>query len=123
VCHQTVSLVARHLETAGIPTVVLGSARDIVEHCGVPRFLFVDFPLGNPCGRPWDEQMQRSIVTSALGLFEQAQEPRTTTQAPFQFNDDESWRRRYMQVRAEDAAGLARRGAELRRRRAQSKSG
>jgi len=40
VCHQTVSLVARHLETNGIPTVVLGCAKDIVEHCGVPRFLF-----------------------------------------------------------------------------------
>jgi D-proline reductase (dithiol) PrdB len=38
VCHQTVSLVARHLETNGIPTVIVGSALDIVEHCGVPRF-------------------------------------------------------------------------------------
>ena len=40
------SLVARHLESSGISTVVIGSARDIVEECGVPRFLFVDFPLG-----------------------------------------------------------------------------
>ena len=36
------SLVARILEEAGIPTVILGSAIDIVEHCGVPRFLFTD---------------------------------------------------------------------------------
>jgi hypothetical protein len=34
VCHQTVSLVARHLETNGIPTVIVGSALDVVEHCG-----------------------------------------------------------------------------------------
>src|SRR6266516_391553 len=34
VCHQTVSLVARHLEANGIPTVVMGCAKDIVEHCG-----------------------------------------------------------------------------------------
>jgi D-proline reductase (dithiol) PrdB len=48
VCHQTISLVARHLETNGIPTVIVGSALDVVEHCGVPRFYFTDFPLGNP---------------------------------------------------------------------------
>ena len=44
VCHQTASLVARHLEANGIATVVMGCAKDIVEHAGVPRFLFSDFP-------------------------------------------------------------------------------
>ena len=33
-----------------MPTVIVGSARDVVEECGVPRFVFSDFPLGNPCG-------------------------------------------------------------------------
>ena len=31
-CHQTVSLIARFLEENGIPTVVMGCAKDIVEH-------------------------------------------------------------------------------------------
>ena len=53
-CHQTVSLAARHLEENGIATVVMGCAKDIVEYCGVPRFLFSDFPLGNAAGRPTD---------------------------------------------------------------------
>ena len=48
------SLTARYLEAHGIPTVIIGSAWDIVEWCGVPRFLFADRPLGNPCGHPWD---------------------------------------------------------------------
>ena len=47
-----VSLTARALEAAGISTVVLGCARDIVEHVGVPRLLFSDFPLGNAAGKP-----------------------------------------------------------------------
>ena len=38
VCHQTVSLVGRHLEANGISTVIVGSALDVVEHCGVPGF-------------------------------------------------------------------------------------
>jgi hypothetical protein len=53
-----VSLVSRHLEAQGITTIVVGSARDIVEECGVARMLFVDFPLGNPCGKPNDRDMQ-----------------------------------------------------------------
>ena len=44
----------------GIPTVVMGCAKDIVEHCGVPRFLFSDFPLGNAAG-----QAARSGVAGA----------------------------------------------------------
>jgi len=31
-----------------IPTVVVGSARDVVEECGVARFLFTGFPLRIP---------------------------------------------------------------------------
>ena len=57
-CHQTVGLAARHLEAHGIPTVIMGCAKDIVEHCGVPRFLWSDFPLGNSAGRPFDVESQ-----------------------------------------------------------------
>ncbi len=93
------SLVARTLEDAGIATVIVGSARDIVEECGVPRFLFVDFPLGNPCGRPGDVGMQRAIVGMALDLIESAVAPRTTVQAPFRWGDDD-WRSNYMSAPA-----------------------
>src|ERR1700733_608666 len=54
VCHQTSTLVARHLEANGIPTVLMGCAKDIVEHAAAPRFLFSDFPLGNSAGKPHD---------------------------------------------------------------------
>ena len=96
------SLVARHLEDQGIPTVVLGSARDIVEECGVPRFLFTDFPLGNPCGKPGDPEMQRHIIDMALDLAAGAVAPRTTVQTPYVWGEDEGWRDRFMQVRAAD---------------------
>ena len=46
ICHQSVSIAARAAEEAGIPTVIMGCARDIVEHVGVSRFYFSDFPLG-----------------------------------------------------------------------------
>ena len=103
-CHQTVSLVARHLEAHGVPTVVLGSARDIVEQCGVPRFVFTDFPLGNPCGKPGDKDMQRAIVGMALDLLETARYPLTTLQTPFRWDETGEWRETYMELPADTQA-------------------
>jgi hypothetical protein len=88
--------VARHLEAAGIPTVVVGCAKDVVEHVGVPRFLFSDFPLGNPCGRPFDRPMQRAIIAMALDLLESATAPRTTVQTPFVWSPDPAWKADYL---------------------------
>jgi len=74
-----VSLVARHIEGEGIPTVIMGCAKDIVEHCGVPRFLFSDFPLGNSAGRPFDKMSQAETLELALRVLESAPGPRTTS--------------------------------------------
>jgi D-proline reductase (dithiol) PrdB len=109
-----VSLVSRHLEANGIPTVVIGSARDIVEECGVARFVFTDFPLGNPCGKPYDADMQRQIVSYALDLLESARVARTTIQTPFRWSEDESWKQNYARVDAEKIAALKRAGDKRR---------
>lgn len=125
-CHQTVSLVARYLEEQGIPTVIIGSGRDIVEECGVPRFLFVDFPLGNPCGKPWDEAMQYAIVGGALELADKAWAPRTTVQRPEVFAEgeaDDVWRTRFMAVTDENRDKLAKAGAARRAEQAARKTG
>ena len=86
------SLVARHLEAGGIPSVVMGCAKDIVEHCGVPRFLFSDFPLGNSAGRPFDVESQTATLELALRVLETAPAPQTTVQSPQRWRDDASWK-------------------------------
>ena len=119
--HQTVSLVARHLEANGIPTVVVGCARDIVEQCGVARFLFSDFPLGNPFGRPFEVEMHRQILDYALDLLETATLPRTTVQTPFSWGDDTSWKERYARVDPERAEALRKAGDARRSRQGKTK--
>lgn len=111
------SLVARHLEAAGIPTIVIGSGRDIVEECGVPRFLFVDYPLGNSTGRPFDTDDQRSIVSLALDVLESAAFARTTVQAPNRWPNDD-WRAAFMAVTDENRAELAAAGERRRTKQA-----
>ena len=75
-----------------MPTVIIGAACDIVEHCGVPRFVFVDFPLGSPCGEPFDSDMQHRIVAAALDLLETAEAPRTTVTMPLVWSKGEAWK-------------------------------
>ena len=115
------SLAARHLEANGIPTVICGSARDIVEQAAVPRFLFTDFPLGNPTGKPYNIHMQQAITAMAVDLLESAAYPRTTVQAPFSWGDD-SWRSRYMQVDEANRDALRLAGEERRERQSRAKA-
>ncbi|MFO1082430.1 MAG: hypothetical protein U1E23_17595 [Reyranellaceae bacterium] len=86
------SLVARHLEANGIPTVVIATARDIVESAAVPRLLFVDFPLGAPCGEPWNVDQQRQILERAFQVLESAATGRTTVDAGLSWSGGEAWK-------------------------------
>ncbi|MEJ0018244.1 MAG: hypothetical protein WDN25_17125 [Acetobacteraceae bacterium] len=113
VCHQTCSLVARHLEANGIPTVVMGCAKDIVEHAAVPRFLFSDFPLGNSAGKPHDAAAQDQTLELALRVLEAAPGPRTTMQSPLRWSEDASWKLDYLNLERMPAEELARRRREF----------
>jgi len=73
----------------------MGCAKDILEHCGVPRFLFSDFPLGNQGGRPFDAASQRETLELALRVLESAPAARTTVQSPQRWATDAAWKRDY----------------------------
>jgi hypothetical protein len=117
VCHQTSSLVARHVEANGIPTVVMGCAKDIVEHAAVARFLFSDFPLGNSAGKPHDVASQQQTLEYALRLLESAAGPQTTMRNPLRWNEDGRWKLDYSNVEQLSADELKRRRAEFDRQK------
>ena len=112
-CPATVSLAARHLEADGIPTVIMGCAKDIVEHAAVPRFLFSDFPLGNSAGRPHDVESQALTLELAFRLLETAFAPRTTVQSPLRWSEDAAWKLDYNNIAQMSPEELARRRAEF----------
>lgn len=111
VCHQTVSLAARALETAGIATIVMGAAKDIVEYAGVPRFLFSDFPLGNSAGRPNDVASQDFTLELALKLLAAAPAPRSTVQSPLRWSASPEWKLDYSNIARLSPEEIARRRA------------
>jgi hypothetical protein len=113
VCHQTVALVARHLEAGEIPTVVMGSAKDIMEQAAVPRFLFSDFPLGNSAGKPHDASSQALTLDLALRVLESATGAQTTMQSPLRWSADASWKLDYNNVAQMSPEELARQRREF----------
>jgi hypothetical protein len=117
VCHQTISLVARHLEANGIPTIVMGCAKDIVEHAMVPRFLFSDFPLGNSAGKPQDAASQTQTLELALRVLESAAGPGTTMQSPLRWAGTGEWKLDYLNLDRIPPDELARRRAEFDRQK------
>jgi hypothetical protein len=108
-----VSLAARYLEANGIPTVIMGCAKDIVEYCGVPRFLFSDFPLGNAAGRPFDADSQALTLELALRVLESAPAARTTVQSPLRWADDAAWKLDFSNLDRMTAEQIAERRREF----------
>jgi len=112
-----VSLAARHLEANGIPTVIMGCAKDIVEYCGVPRFLFSDFPLGNPAGRPNDPRSHAATLELALRVLEGAPGPRTTVQSPLRWSGDPAWKLDFSNIARLSPEEIVRRRADFDRQK------
>ncbi|MEP1441863.1 MAG: glycine/sarcosine/betaine reductase selenoprotein B family protein [Hyphomicrobiales bacterium] len=106
VCHQSATLAARYLEENGIPTVVMGCAKDIVESAGVPRFIFSDFPLGNGAGKPHNESSQKQTLALALSLLADATAPKTVIN-PQVWSKDHSWKEDYSNPEKLSAQELA----------------
>lgn len=122
VCHQTCALIAGQLEAAGISSVVMGCALDIVEHVGVPRFLFSDFPLGNAAGRPNDATSQTQTLELALQLLESATAPRTTLRSPLRWSASDAWKLDYCNIDRLAPDEVARRRAEFDAAKAQART-
>lgn len=68
-------LIARALERAGIATVSISIAKDLTEAVGVPRAVFVKWPLGHPLGEPGNGTQQRTMIFEALQLLLEAEAP------------------------------------------------
>ena len=92
VCHQTASMVARHLESRGTPTMVMASALDIVKAGRAPRISFVDHPLGHTVGKAFERTEQTEIVRQGLSGIESMTTPEQVAMLPVSWADSEEWK-------------------------------
>jgi D-proline reductase (dithiol) PrdB len=74
-CHQSIGVIARAIELAGIPTMTLAVVKDVVEWVRPPRVALHDGEFGAVSGMPnWPEH-QRRILDEALRLIEPMDQP------------------------------------------------
>jgi len=86
-----VGLIARGVEEAGIPTVLLGSCLDMMKQLMAPRTVFLDFPLGRQCGPPHERGLQMSILRDSLALLETAEKPGQLLELPYDWGEPFDW--------------------------------
>jgi D-proline reductase (dithiol) PrdB len=70
-------VLARWIEAAGIPTVVVTMMPAIATALLTPRVVGVEFPFGHPFGMPGDRGMQRLVLETALTVLAGAAAPGT----------------------------------------------
>jgi hypothetical protein len=75
VCHQTVSLIARGLEQAGIPTALVSVMPPISGASRPPRQVIRRLNIGATVGRPNDETSQLETLRRMIALIEEADAP------------------------------------------------
>ena len=61
----------------------VSTGRDLTAQVKPPRSLFVNFPMGNAFGKPFDVAMQFNILRAALRLVETAEEPGILVDLPY----------------------------------------
>lgn len=74
-CNQSVGLIQRAIEYAGITTVSISLLREITAKIRPPRALFVPFPLGYPLGEPHNPDLQLRIMRAAFSLLTRTDVP------------------------------------------------
>ena len=89
--HQSVGLIARKIEEAGIPTTYIGSCRDIMISVKAPRSAFVNFPLGRQCGKPNTPALQKKILLDGLSLLTTAKTPGELVDLDYDWGQPFGW--------------------------------
>ena len=74
-CHQSIALVARGLEQAGIPTIMLAVETDVIEKVRPPRAGFYTGQFGSVAGEPLWPEHQRRVLDEALRWLEPIDQP------------------------------------------------
>lgn len=74
-CNQSVGLIQRAVEAAGISTVSITLLADITKKVKPPRALAVSYGFGHPLGEPNNPELQHAIIVEALALLEDKTPP------------------------------------------------
>jgi hypothetical protein len=82
-----VGLVARAVESVGIPTVTLEMIWVFQRLIGMPRVAAIEHPFGRPYGDVGDAERQQAVLRAALRVAESATAPGHVEHLPFRWHE------------------------------------
>lgn len=74
-CHQTMGILARGIEAAGIPTILVSVDRAVTTDVRPPRTVYYDGEFGSVAGTAGFPEYQRRIMDESLRLMETFDQP------------------------------------------------
>jgi D-proline reductase (dithiol) PrdB len=81
--HQTAALIARSIELAGVPTILLGTDSEAAKAVGVPRAVVVHHPHGAPLGNPGNVGKHHHLLREVFDSAWQFEGPGLVAELPF----------------------------------------
>lgn len=78
-------VLARVFERYGLSTVTVTMMPGYARREGIPRAAGVAFPFGHPLGLPNDVDMQTAVIRDALRLLDEATEPNSVIELPYEW--------------------------------------
>jgi hypothetical protein len=88
VCQQSVGLLRRGLDEAGIATISITQVPAITELVRPSLACFVAYPFGLTLGAPGDADTHERVVRTVLSEAEQEHPAGSIVSMPFRWNDD-----------------------------------
>ena len=78
-------LIQRAIEEMGIPTISITLMPWVTEKVKVPRAVSLEFPLGHPGGKPFDQALQKEILIETFHALESIKEPGVIIELPYKW--------------------------------------
>lgn len=88
-CQQSVGLLQRVFDEAGIPTISLTQVREITQQVKPSRALYVEHPFGHTLGDVGDRALQRRILLDCLKAAVELSEPGSIQALPYRWTKDD----------------------------------
>jgi len=74
-CHQTLAIIARGVESTGIPTMMISVDRSVSDQIRPPRSAYYDGEFGSVAGKPDWREYQRRILDESIRWIESFDQP------------------------------------------------
>lgn len=85
-------LIQRAIEDAKVATICITLMPWVTEKVKVPRAVSLEFPLGHPLGKSFDQEQQKMILLDTFRAIESIKEPGVIIELPYKWKEETGMR-------------------------------